>query len=196
MPTSTQDIIDLDRQNLLTMPSSQLQPMATYVLVYKAGWSNVGSISLERIQKALDRSPDLFALQTTVPIESALGIAVRMRTRPQNTVVEAVTSQIKTLAFDITGGASGTLRLTHMIPLSLKGTLGTTQSKDAVARIVAVAKQSPAQRSDPLGIQKVARGVDRTVRDVFGTLKWVSFGIIAIVVLYLLMEAKKSKLVG
>ncbi len=183
MATSTLDVQALDRQNLLNMQASSLTPSTRYLLVYAAGGQHPDPDS---IFKALEKSPDVYGFPPVVQVGNTIVVPTRTRLKPSSVIVEAVATPIKVLQ---NFPYMGALRLTHLLAYDAIVHPRTSLS-ESLQRTAVVASQSPKQRSDPLGIGALGQKLGDSTKKVLSIAKWVSLGIIAVIVLVVIGEVK------
>lgn len=198
MPT-TMDVNELNRINMLQMPASRLEPGGRYVLIYKAPLGL--KISEASLIDKLNGSSDFYGTTPVVQIGKVVVVGIRMRLNPppKSTIVEAVVDDYRTTNLRL---GLDSLRLAYLLPRANVVASGST-TKDSYGRIAAIASQSPTLRNDPLGIKKVTDVVNRIASGAGGglgsvlkTAKWVSFGVIAIVLLVVLWPVIKETRAG
>lgn len=182
MATSTLDIQELDRKNLLNMPSEALRAGGRYLLIYKAPQDN---IPLGAVRDVLEQRlmGSMYPTANGNQVGHTFVIPVAMAAKPQSTIVEAIATKIKTVFWPGQQILVQPLQLTHIIPSD-------PATASSLERTAVVASQTPAQQSDPLGIKALGKGISDTTKKVLSTMKWLSIAVIAIVLLIVIGQAR------
>ena len=115
---------DLDRNNLLDMPSQILQPGRTYQLIYR--FSGPRARVIRAVREKLVDSPNLFIVGPPTVSGNAIGYVVKissLRSRRTASTVDGVTGPLK----EVDPFGPGSAKLTFMLPI----TLGSKQQRTA-----------------------------------------------------------------
>lgn len=154
----------LERNNLLDMGATTIQPGQVLVLVYKKG---LGPLSDGDVLAAVDKGKYLFSLSPVVTQGASVAVAAKVNTNISALSASLALADVSNFGpFNAVGFGAAPLTLKYAV----KRPSGTGVAiPDDVAAAAAAGEQLPAMRSDPLGIVSAASAAGRVASGVSST---------------------------